>query len=143
MAGKEDRATGRGRRLAEDHLEALQAVVDDCVAALVASPLKAGDLMAIERKARSAGVIARTIKLVDGLIPKTRKAAAATEEAADMSEDMTGHGDEMDPAEVAALRAELESRFHRLRTIIDRKRVAGEPERAGAEGAAGSDAAAA
>src|SRR5690606_15940327 len=114
-------------RLAEDHLAALQAVVDDCVGALVASPLKPGDLMAIERKARSAGVIARTIKLVDGLAAKPRKAAAAMEEVKDMSEDMTGHGDEMDPAEVAALRAELASRLHRLRTFIDRKRVAGEP----------------
>lgn len=145
MAGMKNEA-GRGggtRCLADDYLIDLQSIVDDGMTALKATEWKAGDLLALDRKARAVGSVVRMIKLVDGLRPKSGKSQASDNEEQDMSEDETGHGDDMDPAEVAAIRAELESRLNRIRTFVESKRLAGRPVAFGDDGAAGTDAEAA
>lgn len=145
MAGMKDEAErgGRGRCLADDHLAQLQSMVDEGMAALAAVALKPGDVLAVERKTRAIGAMARTIKLVDGLRRKPGKSDSDDNEEQDMSEDETGHGDDMDPAEVDALRAELASRLNRIRTFVEAKRLAGRPDGAADPGAAGADAEAA
>ncbi|CAN5319608.1 hypothetical protein BH10PSE1_BH10PSE1_00880 [soil metagenome] len=143
MAGMKDEA-GRGggsRCLANDHLARLQAMTDECMAALAAVELKPGDVLAVERKTRAIGAMARTIKLVDGLRPKPAKPHANDKEDNDMSEGETGHGDDMDPTEVAAIRAELESRLDSIRAAVETKRMAGWPDRTGDDGVAGEHAA--
>ncbi len=142
MAGMEDEA-GRGggaRCLAVDHLVLLQSMVDDGMEALASAGLKPGDVLAVERKMRAVASMVRSIKLVDSLRAKPGKSSSDDDEDPDMSEDETGHGDDMDPAEVAALRAELESRLDRIRTIIEKKRVAGRAETDADQGASGPDA---
>lgn len=142
MAGMKDEA-GRGggtRCLAEDHLILLQSMVDDGMEALAAVGLKPGDVLAVERKMRAVASMVRSIKLVDSLRPKPGKTHGHDDEEPDMSEDEIGHGDDMDPAEVAALRAELESRLDRIRTVIEKKRVAGRSDGATDAGADRTDA---
>jgi hypothetical protein len=142
MAGKKDEAgrDGQARCLADDHLLQLQSMIDEGVAALAACPLKPGDVLGIERKTRAIGVMARSIKLVDGLRRKPGKSAGDDHEDQDMNHDETGRGDAMDPAQVAALRAELESRLDWIRTVIEKKRMAGRPDAGSAGDAGGADA---
>lgn len=142
MAGMKDEAGrgGQGRCLAEDHLARLQNMVDEGMNALDAVVLKPGDVLAVERKTRAVGAMARTIRLVDGLRRKPGRSPDDDNEDSDMSEDETGHGDDMDPAEIAALRAELESRLDRIRTVIEKKRMAGRAEWAADAGADRADA---
>lgn len=137
MAGMKDEAGrgGRGRCLAEDHLIELQEMADGGMTALRGSEWKTGDVLAIDRKARAIGSVVRMIKLIDGLRPKPEKSHANDNEDK-MSEDEAGHGDDMDPAEVAAIRTELESRLDRIRAAVETKRMAGRVERAGDEGPA-------
>lgn len=124
MAGMKDEAErdGRERCLAQDHLRTLQALVDGVMVALCEVEPKPGDIIAIERKTRTIGAMARTIKLVDGLRPKPEKPHANDNQDNDMSEDETGHGDQMDPAEFVRVRADLECRLNRLRANIESKR---------------------
>ena len=131
----------RGRSLAVDHLTGLQAMVDEDMEALKKSPPKAGDVVAIERRTRAIGAMVKTITLVDGMRPKPPKSPANDNED-DMSEDAIDDGDDdMDPAEIATIRAELESRLDRIRAAIETKRVAGRSQRFADEGAAFADAA--
>lgn len=145
MAGMKDETgrCGQGRCLAEDHLARLQSMVDEVMAALGEVSLKPGDVLAIERKTRTIGAMARTIKLVDGLRRKPGKPHSDDHEDQDMSDDQTGRGDDMDPAEVAAVRAELESRLDWIRTVIEKKRMAGRSDAVRDCGAAGPHAQAA
>jgi hypothetical protein len=125
MAGMKDEAGrgGRGRCLAEDHLSRLQTMVDEGMDALDTVEWKRGEVLAIERKTRAIGVMGRTIKVIDGLRPKPGKSHANDNED-EMREGETAHGDDMDPAEFARLRAELECRLNRLRANIETKREA-------------------
>ncbi|WGM48726.1 hypothetical protein KOAAANKH_03633 [Brevundimonas sp. NIBR10] len=143
MAGMKDEA-GRamqGRSLAVDHLAGLQAMVDEEMGQLRESPSTKGEILTIERRVRTIGAMARTIKLVDGLLTKPAKSHANDNED-DMSEDAIDDGDDdMDPAEVATIRAELESRLDRIRAAIETKRMAGRSQRSADAGAAFADAA--
>ncbi|WP_395651783.1 hypothetical protein [Brevundimonas sp.] len=130
----------RGRSLAVDLLSGLQAMVDEEMDQLKESPSTKGEILTIERRVRTIGAMARTIKLVDGLLTKPPKSHANDNED-DMSEDAIDDGDDdMDPAEVERLRTELESRLNRLRGHIEAKRLAPWPQAARTEGSAQGDA---
>ena len=145
MAGMKDEAGrgGQGRCLAEDHLTQLQSMIDEGMVALGVCELKPGDVLAVERKTRAVGVMVRSIKLVDSLRRKPGEPHSDDHEDQDMSDDEAGRGDDMDPAAVAALRAELESRLNRIRSFVEAKRMDRQPEADADRGAVGGDAQAA
>jgi hypothetical protein len=130
MAGMKDEAgrAAQQRCLSDDHLAELQSIVDAGMSALRQTEWKSDDSLAIDRNARAVGSMVRMIKLVDGLRRKPAKSEARDNRARtsedSMSEDEAGHGDDMDPAEFARVRADLECRLNRLRANIETKREA-------------------
>ena len=112
----------RERCWVEDHMAAFQAMVDEGVEALKDTEWKRGDVLAIERKTRAIGAMARTIKLVDGLRPKPTK-PPANDNKDDMSEGAAYDADDRGTPEFEQMREELERRLARLRTNIEAKRA--------------------
>ncbi|MBJ7486363.1 hypothetical protein [Brevundimonas sp.] len=126
MAGMKDEA-GRamqGRCWAEDHMATFQSMVDEGVEALKDTEWKRGDVLAIERKFRAIGTMARTVKLVEGLRPKPSKFRTNDKHHEDeMSEGAANDADDRGTPEFERMRQELERRLARLRTNVEAKRA--------------------
>jgi hypothetical protein len=106
---------------------ALIPIVDKSVDILREDTLAAGDVAGAERKARAAGVIARTAKAIAALAV-IDAAGGDADRAAPQEEDEMDHRDDS-PETLQRLRDELESRLNRLRSVLETKGLAVEPGR--------------
>ena len=118
MAGKGTEAGIGTRAWVEGLRLRLAAEVERGVQALQDSEITKGDLAGIDRHFRCVANAARAGKLLAALAPGNE------DDEAEMSDDDRG-GEPEDPAELERLGAELQSRLDRLRSTIERKRVAG------------------
>lgn len=90
----------------------LMALVDLAVIELEDPDTKGDKLIALDRRVRAIGNLARAAKQV----------AALTDARHIPEDEMSDDSDSEDPAEIQRLRAELESRFQHLRGVYERKR---------------------
>lgn len=90
----------------------LMALMDLAVIELEDPDTKGDKLIALDRRVRAIGNLARAAKQV----------AALTDARHIPEDEMSDDSDSEDPAEIQRLRAELESRFEHLRGVYERKR---------------------
>jgi hypothetical protein len=119
MTGNQDRA-GRAAAWAADLQDQFMPMIDESVAVAKAMRPAAGDLAAAERRARTVGVLARSVRAVVAMIPAPRRSDSRTEE------DEMKHRDDS-PENLERMRAELEARLDRLNAVLESKGIVVEP----------------
>ena len=120
MTGNQDKA-GRAAAWAGDLQERLMPIIDRGVVVLKDAPPERGDVAAVERQARSVGVIARSARAIVALTPAQGGARGAEAE-----EDEMKHRDDS-PENLERMRAELEARLDRLNAVLEAKGIVVEP----------------
>ena len=96
-------------------------MIDEGVAVMKAVPLTAGALAGAERRIRSVGVAARSVRAVVALSPSSRPRGERPPE-----EDEMKHRDDS-PENLERMRAELEARLDRLNGVLEAKGIVVEP----------------
>ena len=96
-------------------------LIDETVDVLEGRPLEHGDVAGAERQARTMGVIARSAKAVQALVPAPRGGNDPEAE-----EDEMKHRDDS-PENLERMRAELETRLDRLNAVLEAKGIVIEP----------------
>ena len=120
MTGNQDRA-GRAADWVAALQDRLMPLIDKSVDVLEGRPLERDDMAGAERQARTVGVIARSARAVQALIPTPRDAAGPEAE-----EDEMKHRDDS-PEHLDRLRSELEARLDRLNAVLEAKGIRVEP----------------
>lgn len=100
----------------------LAPLVDEGVAAVKVSSMKAGDLLGIMRRMRAVGVLARTARAVAALARAPRPSKRQTQ---DQEDQMGDHNEDDSPENDERMRVELERRYDCLQRVIEKKRAAG------------------
>ena len=96
-------------------------LIDETVDVLEARRLEQGDVAGAERQARTVGVIARSARVVQALVPAPRGGDDPKAEENEMK-----HRDDS-PENLERMRAELEARLDRLNAVLESKGMVVEP----------------
>ena len=120
MTGNQDRAARAAAR--SDALQdQFMQMIDEDVAVAKAVTSETGDLGAAERRARTVGVFARSVRAVVALSPPPRSGGDRQ-----LEEDEMKHRDDS-PENLERMRAELETRLDRLNAVLESKGIVVEP----------------
>jgi hypothetical protein len=120
MAGNQDRAA-RAAAWAGDVQEQLMPIIDRGAVIVADKAPGPGDVAEVERQARTAGVIARSVRAIVALTPASGGASGVEAE-----EDEMKHRDDS-PENLERMRTELEARLDRLNAVLEAKGIVVEP----------------
>ena len=120
MTGNQDRAA-RAAAWSDALQDQFMQMIDEDVVVLKAAKPAADDLGAAERRARTVGVFARSVRAVVALSPPPRSGGDRQ-----LEEDEMKHRDDS-PENLERMRAELETRLDRLNAVLESKGIVVEP----------------
>ena len=120
MTGNQDGAA-RAAAWSDALQDQFMQMIDEVVAVAKAVTSETGDLGAAERRARTVGVFARSVRAVVALSPPPRSGGDRQLEEGEMK-----HRDDS-PENLERMRAELETRLDRLNAVLESKGIVVEP----------------
>ena len=120
MTGNQDRAA-RAAAWSDALQDQFMQMIDEDVAVAKAVTSETGDLGAAERRVRTVGVFARSVRAVVALSPPPRSGGDRQ-----LEEDEMKHRDDS-PENLERMRAELETRLDRLNAVLESKGIVVEP----------------